>query len=1783
MTKAINRRLLPIVIVVSMVVSLWGQVAERAAAGEEVSVQSDLTGHWAEDTMTKWANNGLLTGDGAGNYRPNDAISRAEFAALIHRVFNLPEQAADANPFADVKSGAWYAGAIANVYAAGMIQGMGKGLFDPEAAITRQDAAVILARAFQLEDAAFAGERAAFSDEANISAYASAAVASLHHRQYISGRNGNRFAPQERITRAETVRMINNVMGSLVRSKGSYERDYAGNVVVSTADVELKNLVIAGDLYITQGVGEGDIVLDGVTVKGKTFVFGGGSNSVKIKDSRLTGTLVVNKQDGPVRIFVSGATRIANVLMLSGGFLEEGELTGASDGFNGVEVNVRDSAQSREIVLLGRFEQVHQAGVRVNVVLKTGTIVETFTFDAIATVTGDGTIHIANIFVSGSNLNKWPDKVNFGSQITVTIEAKLVDKDRQGSSSGSGATAPTNPDPSPEPSPSPSPEPDTELKIVNAGSAEAVVVISGTTDDQTREAARKLIKYVKKSTGVELPLLVDRLNSDKVTVENGMIYVEYFNTPATPPAKSDFTVQAIIDGIATENERPAGLTWNEAAKTAALTVGRVEKANVQQSVKYQVRNKEGETFSSPTIIIPANPHGSLLRNPSFEAGYAGYYNAKPWEYWNGGFEAPASLVARSAEQARTGNYSLKLSGTSLVWPNQKVLLTDYGQYEYTAYLYTQQGSTTSGTVQMFVNLQAEDGMQLKQYLGTATETTVSNGNWEQMKLTFEIPEQIDGKQVVNALVGFEGTNFAAGEVVYIDDATLVHAEAIDQDSPVSGNGEPIEQDLPEEYEGTQIYVGKKGLSTQEQSTLLDGMGADGFVFHQSGQRITIAGKAAWGTEYGVDEFLERYVGVRWLMPGEEWEDVPQATSLAVPIGDNVRQEPTFFTRNFEEQLEELPLRAEWARNLRMQMYGGIEFTHNLYRMLPVAQYPQFYKPNALDKNIETEHPCFQANGIVAESIDIINAYFDTHPEAASYSLGINDTTAFCEADPSDPSAKLNSIGMVDMSDIYFDWVDQVSKGVFAEHPDKYIGTYAYLNVYDPPTDVKLDPRVVVYITDERVSWGDPDMRETAYELSESWTQVGATVAFYDYLFGSPYVLPRTPFQLMADQYRYAASIGVGAYYSELYANFGEGPKPYLSAKLQWDPQQDVDALLEEWYERAVGPEAAADLKAYYAFWQRFWEQDIFDTEWYLSWKNAPERPNFMPLLSPDYLRDISESDLAASRQLLESVVAKAQTQQQKKRAQDLLRMFEFYELSKLSYADMKAEIAKPASEAEATDLLNKILDRIAKMDLRKTLVAEFADYMTYELFYQYKGPLNWGVVSSKETNALSNWIKTHPEGDIVGRVGQLAEESPSSTVRNAMKLILLSVDGTTVKNPGFEDGMTEWFDFPDTVAELTNEAHAGNQAVKVKGSSVEQDVFVESGKTYTLTFYAKASDATELNLVGMNFWDVPDVGLTGAHVTVDSDEYKKYTITFTPPEGFSHATIVIYKPIGAGWVYADDFALTEWLADDLSLTAVTGENGTVQAVFNKSPEMAPVSADFTVQAIVDGQEGAVEHPAIVSWNAAAHTATLTVPSVTPAQLAQSVKYRVTYKGEDMLVSPEIAIAADPQASVLKNTSFEIGYGEDAHARPWQYGCGGQPASCVTARSDEQARTGQHSLKLSGQIWAIWPSQPVSLTSYGQYEYSAYLYKPPGMTTSGTLQMFVVIQAADGTQLGSYAGPLITSATVGNGDWYQMKMTVDIPEEINGTPVAKALIGIEALDFVGANETVYLDDITLVKK
>lgn len=285
--------------------------AAAAPAGQTAGQgATDTQGHWAREAISQWMANGVAAGYPDGTFKPDGSITRAEFATLINKVFGF--SGSSGQPFSDVKEGAWYQAALSSARSAGYYEGSDGNKALPLTAISRQDAAAMLSRVFQLEANDSASGSLTFIDSAQISGYARKAVQAL--AGIVSGYPDGSFRPSGDMTRAEAVTLLNKLVAGYYAQAGtSAEGKVAGNALVNHDGVVLKGLSISGNLYLTPGIGSGDATLDGVKVAGKTFLAGGGPNSVHIRDSRLNEVLV-NRPDGQVRVWASG-TEISRLVV----------------------------------------------------------------------------------------------------------------------------------------------------------------------------------------------------------------------------------------------------------------------------------------------------------------------------------------------------------------------------------------------------------------------------------------------------------------------------------------------------------------------------------------------------------------------------------------------------------------------------------------------------------------------------------------------------------------------------------------------------------------------------------------------------------------------------------------------------------------------------------------------------------------------------------------------------------------------------------------------------------------------------------------------------------------------------------------------------------------------------------------------------------------------------------------------------------------------------------------------------------------------------------------------------------------------------------------------------------------------------------------------------------------------------------------------------------------------------------------------------------------------------
>ena len=281
-------------------VSCLSLAVSASAAGTTTRKATDFKDYdrtaWYAEAVSAAVDNGLLYGKSSTIIDPNGDMTRAEMAAIINRSFGCYAKA-DISKYKDVPKDKWYFEDVAMAVQMGTYNGRSNTAMAPDAPITRQEAMTVVARALALDyDSYSKTELTQFSDAGKVSTWALPYVRAMVGADYIHGR-GKILAPQDNITRAEFAQIFYNIIGTYIVSKGSYDKDMKGNVLIRTNDVELKNMTVDGDLIIGCGAADGKITLDNVTVTGRLLVWGGGTKAVYCNNGTQMPEVVVARVD----------------------------------------------------------------------------------------------------------------------------------------------------------------------------------------------------------------------------------------------------------------------------------------------------------------------------------------------------------------------------------------------------------------------------------------------------------------------------------------------------------------------------------------------------------------------------------------------------------------------------------------------------------------------------------------------------------------------------------------------------------------------------------------------------------------------------------------------------------------------------------------------------------------------------------------------------------------------------------------------------------------------------------------------------------------------------------------------------------------------------------------------------------------------------------------------------------------------------------------------------------------------------------------------------------------------------------------------------------------------------------------------------------------------------------------------------------------------------------------------------------------------------------------------
>mgnify|MGYP000901462626 CR=1 FL=1 len=610
-----------------------------------------------------------------------------------------------------------------------------------------------------------------------------------------------------------------------------------------------------------------------------------------------------------------------------------------------------------------------------------------------------------------------------------------------------------------------------------------------------------------------------------------------------------------------------------------------------------------------------------------------------------------------------------------------------------------------------------------------------------------------------------------------------------------------------------IFLGWDGLNPHPDLTkTLAGLNSEaatdgnhGYVFAPYADNVVIQSPTPLGVRYAAAAFLRRYLDVEWLMPGPYGADTPARDKISIPrvLESSV---PAF---NMRYAWNAYPP-DEWMLNQGLQSHSDTRmgnFSHALLYYFDPYKYfdehPEYYPIRNGEHFRPTGgsgwQPRFSEPGTIDVAANEIIALLKADPSIISVSLGVNDSGGYCKRELAEQKAiyGLNSEGIEHMTDLFCTWSNAVIEKVLAEFPGRNInfGMIAYRYLNDPPKTpgLRFHESMTPYITKDRSAWIDPEQKAQGHRITRDWLERCSQLGWYNYEYGAEYLVPRLYTATMRDYMRFAKAAGVKYLFSETVFSFDEGPKPHIFAMLNWDPDCNLRELESRWYRKAVGPQAAPHLEAFYKLWEEIWAEDIPLGRWFDDCKNF----TYLQFPYVDYLEDVPLQKLALARRHLDDAweeVKKSGNSDQIKRLETIRRYYDLEESAALAYPRSCGNL----TQAEAMEILDgRFIEK--QLQMRKKALAMYsafkdeADPLLNHPVKYFEDALSGSGINPSPFWAVADYIKTNEPGGgpVKERISELAEASAPSFGRAFCRLIESSLCGNNlIKDPSFEEAPT---------------------------------------------------------------------------------------------------------------------------------------------------------------------------------------------------------------------------------------------------------------------------------------------------------------------------------------------------------------------------------------------------------
>ena len=217
---------------------------------EDKPIEYEYPNDWSRPALIFTVENGIFAGDENHNLNPGNNITRAEMAAVLVRLLGAKESA-DLSAFTDLDKNAWYMTELSAAVKAGIFGGVSATSMEPNDPITREQAVVVLSRAFGIvsEDRTSYNN---FTDGSQVSPYARDALSAMRETGLANGYEDGSFRPQSSITRAEVAQLLYNLFDCIADKPD--EIPASGWVLYRGAEKLPETLTLDGTLILGQAI-----------------------------------------------------------------------------------------------------------------------------------------------------------------------------------------------------------------------------------------------------------------------------------------------------------------------------------------------------------------------------------------------------------------------------------------------------------------------------------------------------------------------------------------------------------------------------------------------------------------------------------------------------------------------------------------------------------------------------------------------------------------------------------------------------------------------------------------------------------------------------------------------------------------------------------------------------------------------------------------------------------------------------------------------------------------------------------------------------------------------------------------------------------------------------------------------------------------------------------------------------------------------------------------------------------------------------------------------------------------------------------------------------------------------------------------------------------------------------------------------------------------------------------------------------------------------------------------